>query len=400
MLLVALVHADDKETRKAAEREFRIAEKAYQRQNFAAAAEHFEEAFKLLPIPEIAFSAAQAYRRQYRVDQRLELALRAAELYKIYLAQMKSGARVGDAVDYLDGLEREIARRREQGAAVTKPAPVEAVERTTLVINPELTAEPTSKVLSEVADTEQDVTNIVVSLDGKPVAPFEKLDVEPGPHKIHVEADGYVAADVTERAVKGVSVIANVTLTPKPASVKINTEAGARIRVDGRPIEGGAKDAIELPAGRHVIAISRRGREPIARELIALRGQQLELDEPLEKTTQRKVVPWVAGAAGVLTIFTAASITGAVVFDRRAADQHEAFLTSGDRTLDDAAAYRDTLRRRREFVVGAWVGAGATILVAGTAAALYWLDSPSDEGVRVTPALVSGGGGVTLGGAF
>ena len=66
LALAGTASADEK----TAERYFRAGEKAYAAQNFAAAAQNFEEAYKELPLPEIAFSAAQAYRRQYRVEQR------------------------------------------------------------------------------------------------------------------------------------------------------------------------------------------------------------------------------------------------------------------------------------------------------------------------------------------
>ena len=43
--------------------------RAYAAQNFEAAAADFYEAYKALAMPEIAFSAAQAYRRLYRIDR-------------------------------------------------------------------------------------------------------------------------------------------------------------------------------------------------------------------------------------------------------------------------------------------------------------------------------------------
>ena len=53
------------------------------RQDFAAAATDFEQAYKALPLPEIAFSAAQAYRRQYQVDAKPSHVARAIELYRV-----------------------------------------------------------------------------------------------------------------------------------------------------------------------------------------------------------------------------------------------------------------------------------------------------------------------------
>ncbi|MDB4956871.1 MAG: hypothetical protein JWO36_4440, partial [Myxococcales bacterium] len=96
-------HAEDKA---AGERYFRAGAKAYSAQNFAAAATDFDEAWKAFPIPEIAFSAAQAYRKLYRIDPNPGHVRRAIELYRRYLEKVKSGGRVGDAVDNLAEMER------------------------------------------------------------------------------------------------------------------------------------------------------------------------------------------------------------------------------------------------------------------------------------------------------
>src|SRR5262249_20085616 len=90
LALAASAHADDK---KLAEKYFRAGEKAYQAQSFEAAAQNFEQAYKSLPIAEIAFSAAQAYRRLYRLDAKVNYCARAVELYKVYLGKVKSGGR-------------------------------------------------------------------------------------------------------------------------------------------------------------------------------------------------------------------------------------------------------------------------------------------------------------------
>ena len=115
-----IAHAEDKA---AAERYFRAGAKAYAAQNFAAAATDFDEAYKALPLPEIAFSAAQAYRRLYRVEPKPEYVRRAVELYRAYLDKVKTGGRVGDAADNLAEMERELDKleasgdRRLDGAA-------------------------------------------------------------------------------------------------------------------------------------------------------------------------------------------------------------------------------------------------------------------------------------------
>ena len=218
LLVPAIALADP---RADAEKRFRIGEKAYKAQNFAAAAEHFEEAYKIIPLPELAFSAAQAHRKQYRVDRKIERAQRAVELYRIYLDAVKSGGQVGAAADGLDAMERELARygTAKGGSLGTD------VERTTIIVNPELVTERTGEML--VADTpDAENAKIVVLLDGKPAPVYEKIDVEPGPHKIHVEVEGYLPADASERAVKGSNTTANVQLEPKPAKVTVKAVRG------------------------------------------------------------------------------------------------------------------------------------------------------------------------------
>ena len=378
-----------------AERKFRIGEKAYKAQNFAAAAEHFEEAYKILPLPEIAFSAAQSYRRQYRIDRKLQRAQRAVELYRLYLDAVKIGGQVGAAADGLDAMERELTK--EGGGAKVSVAPV--VERTTIIVNPELASErtPGGEGAFEINESQADATKIVVLLDGKPAPVYERIDVEPGPHKIHVEAEGYVAADSSERAVQGSNTTANIKLEPRAALVTVKTDSGARIRVDGRPATG---PELALPAGRHVISIAKAGRESVAREITVRRGETVTIAEPLEKTTRRKAVPWVAAGAGALAVISTASVIGALVYDSRAADKLDGFENAGDEPPRDVADYNDLVLRRDRLTTGAWITGGAALLIGSAALALYVFDSPGDAEVRVTPSATPGGAGVIVGGSF
>src|ERR1700689_2100099 len=108
LAIAAPAHAEDLDK---AKQYFRAGEQAFKSQSFAAAAENFEQAYKQAPsLPEIAFSAAQAYRRQYFVDPKPEYVKRAVELYRFYLDQVKSGGRVGDASDGVAEMQRELDR--------------------------------------------------------------------------------------------------------------------------------------------------------------------------------------------------------------------------------------------------------------------------------------------------
>lgn len=393
-LCAATAYAEDT---KAAERYFRAGEKAYKAQNFAAAAQNFEEAYKAAAIPEIAFSAAQAYRRQFRVDPKPEYVKRSVELYTEYLDKVKTGGRVGDAADSLGEMKRELDRLG--GMSMVKMTPI--AERTALGINAELEAESQGGGMREIADL-PDSTNVkvIVTIDGKPVPPYEMIDLEPGPHAIHVEAEGYLPVDRTDRAFKGAAVFVDVKLLPKPAQVTVDTDRGARIRVDGRPV-GTAPTTFEVPAGRHVIAISREGREPIARELVVTRGQRLTVRESLEKTSRRRAVPWIYAAAGGLVVVAASTAVYASVQDSGASEKLDAILTRGDALEGERRSYEAQLQRRDDAIAGTWVLGGLAVGVAALATTLYVFDSPSDDRVRVTPMMSAGGvGGAQVIGRF
>ncbi len=389
MVLVLCTATARAEDTKAAERYFRAGEKAYKAQNFAAAAQNFEEAYRAAAIPEIAFSAAQAYRRQFRVDPRPEYVKRSVELYTEYLDKVKTGGRVGDAADSLGEMKRELDKLG--GMSMVKLAPV--VARTALGINALLENESQGGAMREIADLPDAATvKVIATIDGKPVPAYEMIDLEPGPHAIHVEAEGYLPVDRTDRAFKGAAVFVDVKLLPKPAQITVQTDPGARIRVDGRPV-GMAPATFEVPAGRHVVAISRDGREPIAREIIVTRGQKLTVRESLVKTVRRRSVPWAFAASGGLLILTGVVGVYATVQDARAADKFDAITQRGDAQDDDRRAYDEQLERRDDAITGTWILGGLTVGVAAIATALYVFDSPSDDRVRVTPMMSAGGGG-------
>jgi len=385
------------EARKVAERHFHAGERAYKAQNFGAAAANFEEAYKVLPLPEIAFSAAQAYRRLYRVEPRLEHARRSVELYRAYLDQVKTGGRVGIAADSIGEMQREVDKLVAAGAQATRGADV---ERTRLGVSPLLTAEKRTGGMREIADLpDGDDVKLTTAIDGKPVPPFQMMDVEPGPHVVRVEAEGYQTYEATERVVKGASMVAEVVLQPRPARVAIETERGARVRVDGRLSGTAPLAAIDLPAGKHLVTVVRSGRVAVARELEVARGQEVALAVPLEKTARRHAVPFVATGAVLVGGFSLSGLVFAFLENRRADDQLAA-IRAGDQRPAAADRYDQLITRRNEVLTGGIITGGISLAIGGVAAALYWTDRPSDENVRVAPALGASGAGVSVVGRF
>ena len=383
--------------RKTAERYFRAGERAYQAQNFGAAAQNFEEAYKALPLADIAFGAAQAYRRHYRVEPKLEYAKRAVELYRVYLDQVKTGGRVGNAADYIGEMQREVDKLAAAGARAKADA---NAERTRLGVSPSLSNEKrVDGGIREIAElpAPEDI-KIVATIDGKPVPPFEMVDVEPGPHVVRVDVAGFVPHESTERVVKGASTVAEIVLTPRPARVTIETERGARVRVDGRGVGTAPLATLDLPAGKHLIGVFRTGREALARDIEVARGQELRFDAPLEKTSRRRAVPFVATAAGGLGVFALSSVVYGIVEHSRANDQLAA-IEAGDQRPAAADRYDGLISRRDTAFAASMIGGGAALAVGATAAALYWLDRPSED-ARASPAIAASGAGIAITGRF
>jgi hypothetical protein len=397
IVLIALggvVHAEEiSGDRKAAERHFRAGEKAYAMQNFEAAAANFDEAFKALPLPEIAFSAGQAYRRQYRVDSKLEYAKKAVEHYRYYLDRVKTGGKVGVAADALGEMQREVDKLTSAGM---KMAPVLEVERTRLGISPVLGTERADS-MREIGDLpDEKKLAMAITIDGKPAPPYQMVEVDVGSHKIHIEVEGYIPIDTVESVIKGESKSAMVAMKPKPGRITVKTERDARVRVDGRAVSG---LSFEVPAGKHLITVLRSGRETVAREVEVGRGQELAFAQPLRKTPRRRAVPFVLGAAAITGALT---LGGAIYLGTLNADVEDtlAAIRAGDQRPDVLADYRAATSRRSEVLTGTLITGGITLGIVGVAAALYWLDRPDDEGLRLAPLANSSTAGVTAIGRF
>lgn len=384
--------------RKVAEQHFRAGARAYAAQSFEAAATSFDLAYQAEPLPEIAFSGAQAYRRLYRTDGRVAYVQRAIELYRAYLAAVKRGGRVGDAADNLGEMERELERLRKAGAPVDG---LEVGPRTRLGVSVSLADARGAETgaLREIGDATGEVTRgLVATLDGAPLEPFALAEVPAGEHRIVVVAEGYARVEKRAVAIAGQSALLDIELQPVPATVTVRTEAGARISVDGRPVATAPAAPLVLPAGPHLVTVLRRGRAPFARELVVGRGAQLTLAAPLTPTRQRRAVPWVYATAGALTGLAITTGIGAVLADGDASDLR-AQLDAGDRAPGDADRYDAAVARRDDRVLATWLLGGAALTAGVVATGLLVFDQPRAEGPRLVP-VVGASTGVAFGGTF
>jgi PEGA domain len=400
------------EDRAAAERYFRAGAKAYAAQNFAAAAADFDEAFENLAMPEIAFSAAQAYRRRYRVDPDPSFVHRAIELYRAYLAKVTTGGRVGDAADNLAEMERELDKLKSAGKDTSRARPLaRSIERTRLGIGVTIADQGADQAADQTADQAAgDATRVreigdvagallpglAATLDGKPLEPFALVEVSAGEHTVKVSADGYVPAEKTTRTVAGQSQLIEVELRPRPARVTIATETDARIAIDGRTVATAPTAPLELAAGKHLLTIVRRGREPFGKELVVARGQAIALTAPLVQTARRRAVPYFLGGAGVFALGALTTGVLAAVHDDRAGALR-AQITLGNRPPSDGDGFDREVTARDHAVTATWLLGGAALAAGAVGALALWFDTPTAEGKHLVPALSPARDGASVG---
>ncbi|NVB81495.1 MAG: PEGA domain-containing protein [Kofleriaceae bacterium] len=379
-LAAGIARAEDRAT---AERYFRAGAKAYSAQNFSAAATNFDEAYKALPMPEIAFSAAQAYRRLYQIEPKPEYVRRSIELYQRYLAAVKTGGRVGDAADNLADMKRELAKLEAAGISTTASGPAQAHTRLGVNVSVPDQAQAELGALREIGEgTGDTVKGLSASIDGTKVEPFALVDVDAKEHVIAVSADGYFPVEKKTVAVAGQSTFVDVELRPKPAKLAIHTEDDARITIDGRFVATAPSAALEVTPGKHFVTVLHRGREPFGKELAVVRGEEMTLAAPLAKTSRRRAVPWVLGGAGVLLAGAAATGLVAVSRDGSAADLRDQ-IQMGNRPPGDADQYDRLVRSRDRFVTYTWILGGAALATGAVGGFLFYFDTPTADSATV-----------------
>ena len=257
-------------TDKAAERYFRAGEKAYQAQNFEAAAQNFEEAYK---------AAAAARDRVLRgagvsppVSRRCarpSTSSARSSSTQLYLDKVKTGGRVADAADSL-GRDAARARSPDQAwASRSRPSSRRSTpsSASSVALGGDVDARTRVREVDET--TRHALAGIVVTFDGKRVEPYALINVEPGDPRVHVEAPTATSRSTSQqKVVKGTTNIDRRRARSEAGEGQLDDRSG-RADLDRRPADRhDAADALDVPAGPHVVTILHRGREPVARELV------------------------------------------------------------------------------------------------------------------------------------
>jgi hypothetical protein len=255
-----------------------------------------------------------------------------------------------------------------------------------------------------------------VSLDGQAAVSSPLIrEVEPGRHQVRVSAPGYVDTERSIMAVDGAFVTVDVPLTERPAKLVVIAPDGAQLSIDGR-VEGECPfpRPLELPSGKHLLTLTKRGLVGVSGEEILVRGQTTTVRATMPRSPQRTAAWLMLGAGasalaagGVFTYFTLSQESSARSFlEHRGAAQ----LTADDLVqYNSARADRDRLRTAAIVSMGIGAGLGAA------SAFLFFLDSrvmaaPAERArgaterkapvVSAAPVVAPGFAGLGLSGAF
>jgi len=339
---------------------FKAGANAYAAGDYLAAIQALEAAYSLTPLPAIAFSLAQAERKQYAVYRERAHLERAVELFQAYLEQEPNGARRNDA-------HLALAELRPQ--LVTSPT--EVAQR------PQ--ARPTRlMIVSETAGAS-------ISLDGGAAGTSPLIrEVSPGKHLALVRAPGYLDVEREITAVTGELILSEVRLVESPTSLFVYAPEGSEIYVDGVYIaKGGPIVTVPLSSGFHQLAVGKAGKRLVRRDVRLRRGQTKTEYVALETTNQRVLSRGLfigSGAAlGVGIVLSALAI--------RSENKAEDFLRPRHTAHrpGDLASYNAAIVERNRFRTAAAIHFAGSLGAFVTGLFLHELDRP------ITPAAPSRG---------
>lgn len=397
-----------------AKESFKAGATAYAAGEYLAAIQALDAAYALTPLPAIAFSLAQAERRQYFVAHERGSLDRAIALYRRYLEQVPAGGRRADALDALAQLEplaaMLAAQRRSPGGGERDDPEISGGLPTGSAAAP---ARPTRLMITAETPGAQ------IALDGGPPSESPLIrEVDPGPHRVETHAPGFFPDQRELTAMAGELIPVAVSLRAQPSTVAVTAPAEADIYLDGAfASRGGDRIDLRVSSGAHRVSVAEKGHRVSIRALELGPGETQDLTVTLEPTRQRRVSrAFVAGggvALGLGLVFSALAL--------RAEDRAQAFLRAqavGSVTSDDLRGYHAAVDDRDHYRVASAVSLGSALAFLLTGLALHELDhpdprelnrgaeppSPPDSSARAsapahlwaTPALFAGSFGAAL----
>jgi eukaryotic-like serine/threonine-protein kinase len=114
-------------------------------------------------------------------------------------------------------------------------------------------------------------------------APVALPDLQPGRHKIRVEAAGYAPAELSLEIPPGAPPPPlRFVMEPVAARIAVTSEPpGARVQLDGRAVGSTPLEPMAIPPGRHRVQVDKAGFSPFSREVVTRLGEGLEVNATL-----------------------------------------------------------------------------------------------------------------------
>lgn len=400
--VVEAARADAPSDLERAKESFRAGATAYAAGDYLAAIQALDTAYQLTPLPAIAFSLAQAERRQYFLDHGAAHLLRAISLYRQYIDVSPNGSRRADALEALSQLEPLAAVLAKPKNAAAPTAHTEPERRTRVLIT-------------------ADAPGARIFLDGLPSAASPLIrEVEPGKHHVEARAPGFFSSERDINAISSELTLAQFALREQPSLLSVWTSPDAEIYVDGSYIgAGGDGVLVQVSSGRHRVAVAQKGYRVGVQEVTLERGKAKSIRVGLEPTTQRLAADamFIAGGAALGTSLVLSALT------IRSENQAEQFL--GERAHHnvssiDLLSYRNSIidRDRYRLATGVALAGSAGFFITGLF--LHVLDQPDSQllyragprvrsespapaakaSVRIAPFASTSGIGAMIGGEF
>ena len=361
-----------------AKESFRVGAAAYSAGEYLAAISALDSAYALAPLPAIAFSLAQAERRQYFVDRQLEHLVRSVALFRRYLEQVSSGGRRADALDALAQLEPLVASQQ---------------------VAPQATARPPSTRLLVIAEA----SGARVWIDDDELIGAMIREVTPGKHRVVVRAPGYHDAERAVMAVAGELIPVSMVLAELPGTLEVQAPTAAEIYIDGAFASLGGNVSLHVASGKHRISVSQNGHRMTTREVDMPRGGRQQVHIELEPTAQRMT-------SHVLLIGGAVALGAGTFLSVLAVESEDAaqdFLARQDRenvSTAELVRYQADVERRNRYRLMAGVNFAASLGLLVTGLFLHELDQPRAEelnrNVELEADIAPGHLGARLQGAF
>jgi hypothetical protein len=344
---------------------YEVGVQAFDGANYTAAIKAFTEAYRIAQRPGLVFSIAQAHRKQYYLTKDPDSLREAVKFYREYASKVQQGGRRADVAEALAELEPLAGRLDPTASTAGSSSSATASLMEPTRSGPQLMVSTQTK-------------GAKVSLDGsEPVdAPLIR-DVKPGPHKIKVTADEHF--DHEREVIVGETGVLplDIALREKPAFITIETDAGADIAVDGRPVATTPLvKPIEVPAGRHFIAVTKGGHKPVTQDIVVKRGEKKTLPFRLETTGQRWVSYTLLAGGGL-------GVVVGVLLGFGAAEQEEIAATilaekkRGNILAPRLNQYNDAIRQRDELRGAAVASLGTGVTIGAAGLLLYMFDNPT-----------------------